>query len=245
MMQLFLRLAFPVVILIAAFYLVFSNAIPSSLDEVRRYVPYLVFAMGAALAALFNRGRCLFALITLVAAYAAQQWWLEEGLAAPGARAVYLALTTFVPANLALCALPPERGAFNRYGVLFLAVLLAEIAITAWIIASGRTDLTDWGSQKFLVPAPFGIGAIPQTGIAALIIALVVSLALALWSRSAVSAACAGAIAAFAVAAHVPTASFTFSIFVAAAELMIVIAMLQERFSTTIPERARKKARTR
>lgn len=245
-MHLLLRFGFPVLILIAAFALVyFSGAIPSSLDWLRLYGPYFVFAIGAALAAAFNRGRSLFALITLVTAYAAQQWWLQEGLTIPSARAVYLALTVFVPLNLALLALLAERGAFTRHGVLYLAVLAVEIAITAWVIASGRTDISDWGSQKFLVPAPFAIGAMPQTGIAALILALVVSMTAALTSRSAVSASCAGAIVAFAVAAHVPTASLTSSIFIAAAELMIVIAMLQDRFSTTIPARARKKARTR
>ena len=79
----------------------------------------------------------------------------------------------------------------------------------------------------------------------ALLLALVVSMAAAFASRSAVSASCAGAIVAFAVAAHVPTASLTFSIFIAAAELMIVIAILQDRFSTPLPGRARTKARTR
>lgn len=241
-----LRFGFPVLILIAGFVLVyFSGAIPSSLDWLRLYGPYFVFAIGAALAAAFNRGRSLFALITLVTAYAAQQWWLQEGLTTPSARAVYLALTVFVPVNLALLALLPERGAFNRHGVLYLAILAVEIAVTAWGIASGRTDISDWASQKFLVPAPFAIGAIPQTGIAALALALIVTMAAALTSRSAVSASCAGAIVAFAVAAHVPTASLTFSIFIAAAELMILIATLQDRFSRTIPERARKKARTR
>jgi len=240
------RFAFPTAILIAGFVLVYvSGTIPSSLDWLRLYGPYFMFAIGAVLAAAFNRGRSLFALLTLVTAYAAQQWWLQDGLTTPSARAVYLALAVFVPVNLALLALLPERGALNRRGALYLAVLAVEIAVTAWVIASGRTDISDWGSQKFLVPAPFAVGTIPQSGIAALILALIVSMAAALTSRSALSASCAGAILAFAVAAHVPTASLTFSIFIAAAELMIVIATLQDRLSTTIPDRARTKARTR
>ena len=240
------RFAFPAAILIAAFILVFfSGAIPSSLDWLRLYGPYFMFAIGAALAAVFNRGRSLFALITLVTAYAAQQWWLQEGLTTPSARAVYLALTVFVPVNLGLPALLPERGAFNLRGVLYFGPTRRRDRPHRWVIASGRTDISNWGLQKFVVPAPFAIGAIPQTGIAALILALIVSMAAALTSRSAVSASCAGAILAFAVAAHVPTASLTFSIFIAAAELMIVIAILQDRFSKTIPDRARTKARTR
>jgi hypothetical protein len=240
------RLAFPAAILIAAFVLVYvSGTIPSSLDWLRLYGPYFMFAIGAALAAIFNRGRSLFALITLVTAYVAHQWWLQEGLTTPSARAVYLALTVFVPVNLGFAALLSERGVSNRHSVLYFAILAVEIAVAAWVIAYGRTDISEWGLRKFVVPAPFAIGAIPQTGIVALLLALVVSMAAAFASRSAVSASCAGAIVAFAVAAHVPTASLTFSIFIAAAELMIVIAILQDRFSTTLPGRARTKARTR
>src|SRR5262245_37954029 len=105
------RFTFPVVILIAAFVLVyFGSAIPSSIDGIRLYIPYVVFVIGAVFAAIFNRGRALFALITLVVAYGAQQWWLQEGLTTPLARAVYLALTVFVPVNLGLAALLSERG---------------------------------------------------------------------------------------------------------------------------------------
>ena len=240
------RFAFPAAILIAAFILVFLiGAIPSSLDWLSLYGPYFMFTIGAALAAAINRGRSLFALITLVTAYAAHQWWLQEGLTTPSARAVYLALTVFVPVNLGFAALLSERGVSNRHSVLYFALLAVEIAFAAWVIAYGRTDISEWGLRKFVVPAPFAIGAIPQTGIVALLLALVVSMAAAFASRSAISASCAGAIVAFAVAAHVPTASLTFSIFIAAAELMIVIAILQDRFSTTLPGRARTKVRTR
>jgi hypothetical protein len=240
------RFAFPVVILIAAFVLVyFSGAIPSSLDSIRLYVPYIVFAIGAMVAAILNRSRALFALITLVGAYGVQQWWLQEGLTTPAPRAVYLALTVFIPINLGLAALFSERGVTHRHAVYYLGILAVEIAVAAWVIAVGRTDISEWGLKKFIIPAPFAIGAIPQAGIASLMLALIASLIAAFASRSAVSASCAGAIVAFAVAAHVPTASVTYSIFTAAAELMVLVAVLQDRFSATIPERARKNTRAR
>ena len=44
----------------------------------------------------------VLSLITLVIAYAAQQLWLQKGLVSLPARAVYAAITVFVPLNLAL-----------------------------------------------------------------------------------------------------------------------------------------------
>jgi GGDEF domain-containing protein len=224
------RLAFPALLLGGAFFLVFfSEGIPPSLAGLKVYGPYIVLAAGAALAVASNRGRALFALATLAAAYEVQQDFLQAGLEAPGARAAYLALTVFVPLNLALFALLPERGIFNRHGAARAAVIVAELALVGWIISSGRDDLVAWAAQKFFADAP-GIGAMPQAGIAAAAIALLVTVAAAVLSRSAINTSCAGAIVAFVVGAHVPAASFTFAVFIAAAALMVTIAVLQDTF---------------
>jgi len=231
LLQALVRFAVPVALLGAAFVLVlYSAALPPSLAGLKVYGPYIVFALGAGLAIGFGRGRAVFALVTLIAAYAVQQHWLQQGIDGFAARTAYAALTVFVPANLALFAVLPERGTFNRHGALRLALILAQAAFAVWIALAGRADIADWSHQKFLDPAPFGIGRIPQLGIAAVGLGLVVTIGAALISRSATSAACAGAIVAFTVAAHVPTASATFAIFTAAAELMLAIAVLQDTF---------------
>ena len=221
----------PVALLAVAFVLVFYNAsLPRSLAGLRVYGPYILFALGAALAAGFNRGRALLALIVLCGAYGAQQLWLQQGLEAFAARTVYIALTLFVPLNLAALALMPERGTFNRHGALRLGAILLQAAVTAWLVMAGQADVIDWAYQKFLDPAPFSAGRIPQLGIALIGLGLLITMATALIARSAVSAALAGAIVAFAIAAHVPTASLTFSVFTAMAELMVTVAVLQDTF---------------
>jgi len=223
--------AVPVALLAAAFVLVFYNAsLPRSLAGLRVYAPYILFALGVALAAGFNRGRALLALIVLCGAYGAQQLWLQQGLETVAARTVYIALTLFVPLNLAALALLPERGTFNRHGALRLGTILLQAALTAWVAMAGQADVIDWAYQNFLDPAPFSAGRIPQLGIALVGLGLLITMAMALVTRSAVSAALAGAIVAFAIAAHVPTASLTFSVFTAMAELMVTVAVLQDTF---------------
>ena len=223
--------AVPVALLAAAFVLVFYNAsLPRSLAGLRVYAPYILFALGVALAAGFNRGRALLALIVLCGAYGAQQLWLQQGLETVAARTVYLALTLFVPLNLAALAILPERGTFNRHGALRLGTILLQAALAAWVAMAGQADVIDWAYQNFLDPAPFSAGRIPQLGIALVGLGLLITMTMALVTRSAVSAALAGAIVAFAIAAHVPTASLTFSVFTAMAELMVTVAVLQDTF---------------
>jgi diguanylate cyclase (GGDEF)-like protein len=221
----------PVALIVAAFALVYtSDALPESLAGLKVYGPYIVFALGAGLAAAFNRGRALLALVLLAAAYGAQQLWLQQPFEAHSVRTVYIALTLFVPLDLALLAVLPERGVFNRHGALRLAFVLLQVALAAWLVQAGEARIVDWASQKFLDPAPFSAGRIPQLALAVTLLGALTAMAAAVVTRSAVAAALAGAIVAFAIAAHVPNASLTFAVFVTMAELMVTIAVLQDTF---------------
>jgi diguanylate cyclase (GGDEF)-like protein len=223
--------AIPAALIGVAFALVFySGALPPGLSGINVYGPYIAFALGAALAAAFNRGRALLALVVLCGAYGVQQLWLQRGLDAHAARAIYLALVVFVPLNLALLAVLPERGIFNRHGAARLGFVLLQVAIAAWVAAAPQPGLVDWAFQKFLDPAPFSAGRIPQLGAAVVGLGVLSAMAAAVVTRSAISAALAGAIVAFAIAAHVPNAPVTFAAFVFAAELMVTIAVLQDTF---------------
>lgn len=224
-------LAVPVAVLGAAFALVFYSAgLPPSLAGFRLYSPHILFVLGLTLAVAYGRGRAVLALIILAAAYASRQWWLQEGLDTFHARAVYAALAIFVPLDLALLCLLPERGTFNRQGALRFGVLLAQVVFTAWIISAGRADLVDLAHRKFLDPSPFSAGRLPQLAVLAIALSLLAASIATISSRSAINASFAGAIAAFAVAAHVPTAYTIFASFIAAGELMVAIGVLQDAF---------------
>ncbi len=219
----------PVAILAAGFALVvYGAALPRAFAGFILYSPHIMFALGMALAAAYGRGRAVLALLVLATAYAARQWWLQEGVDEFHARAVYAALTVLVPLDLALLSLLPERGVWNRHAALRFGVLLAQIAITAWVFVAGRADLVDLAYQKFLDTIPLSAGRLPQSAILAIALGFAVAAIAAFVRRSHLNAGFAGAIAAFAIAAHVPNAYVSFASFIAAAELMVAIAVLQD-----------------
>jgi diguanylate cyclase (GGDEF)-like protein len=233
LLQVLSRLAPPLVLLAVAFLLVFvGDTLPLTLARPGVWGTYIVLTAGAAIAVVFRRGRALFALVTLLAACAAQQFWLQQGLVTPQARSVYFALAVFVPLNLALFATLPERGTINRSGAVRLAVIVLEAAVVGVTVAAGGGF--DWASRKFL---PFGIGALPHAGILVIVASVIAALVGAFRTRSAVSASCAGAIVAFVVAAHVPAASYTWSIFSLAAGLMVTVAVLHDAFRVAFRDR--------
>ncbi len=224
-------LAVPAVVLVAAFlFVLYSGVLPPWLLGLERYGPYILFAIGSALALTFKRGRVLAALVVLIIAYVAQQLWLQDGLIGLRARTVYLALGLFVPLNLGLLAFLPERGTLNRHGALRLAVLAAEIGVTALIINSGSSGVVDAAYHKFLGPVSISAGQLPQLSIVFIAFAAVAALVATFLARSAINASLTGAIIAFAVAAHVVSAPTIFSVFMVAAELMITVGVLQDTF---------------
>lgn len=224
-------LSLPAAVLAGAFlFVVYSAALPRPLLGLEVYAPYVAFAVGAVLAVTFKRGRVLFALVVLIIAYAAQQLWLQGGLDSLRARTVYLALGVFVPLNLALLAFVPERGILNRHGALRLAVLAAQAALTAWIIWSMGTGVIDAAYRPLLDRGLVKAGHLPQLSILMIALGLVAALVATFFTRSAINANLAGAVVAFAVGAHVIVASTTFSVFVAAAEVMLTIGVLQDTF---------------
>jgi diguanylate cyclase (GGDEF)-like protein len=224
-------LTVPAVVLAGAFLFVFySSALPRALAGLEVYAPYLLFVIGAALAVTFKRGRVLAALIVLIVAYAAQQLWLQEGLVSLRARAVFLALGLFVPLNVALLAFLPERGILNRHGALRLGVLAAQGAFTAWIVWSGNAGIITAASHPFLGRGALKLGQLPQLSVLMIAAGLLAAIVATFLTRSAINASFAGAIVAFAVGAHVIGASATFSVFTAAAGLMMTIGVLQDTF---------------
>ena len=224
-------IAVPATVLVAAFLFVFySSVLPLWLLGLERFGPYVLFAIGSALALTFKRGRVLAALLVLIIAYVAQQLWLQDGPIGLRARTVYLALGLFVPLNLGLLAFLPERGTLNRHGALRLAVLAAQVGLAALIIVGGGAGIVDTAYRKLLGPVPISAGHLPQLAIVFIAFAAVAALVATFLTRSAINASLAGAIVAFAVAAHVINAPTIFSVFMVAAELMITIGVLQDTF---------------
>jgi diguanylate cyclase (GGDEF)-like protein len=224
-------LAVPAAVLAAAFFSVFySSALPRWLAGLEVYGPYFLFAIGGALGLTFKRGRVLAALIVLIVAYIAQQLWLQHGLVGLRARTIYVALGLFVPLNLGLLAFLPERGTLNRHGALRLGMLAVQAALTAWIIYGRGTGAVDAAYHKFIDPGLISVGHLPQLAILFIALGVLAAVAATFLTRSAINASLAGAIVAFAVAAHVVTAPTTFSVFIVAAELMVTIGVLQDTF---------------
>jgi diguanylate cyclase (GGDEF)-like protein len=229
--RLLANLTLPAAVLLAAYLLVVHHGrLPPSLAASRIYAPYLVLAVGGALSIAFNRGRALVALVVFVFALAARGWFLVDGITGFTARTVFVALCVFVPLILAMLALLRERGTFNAHMLQRLALVVGAAAITALVIAAGDASIVDRAYAPLAENAPALATPIPQLGLAALASGFMLTVAVAAVSSSPIERGFAAAIAAFGLAAHFVNTREAFALFVAAAELMIAIAVLEDTF---------------
>ncbi len=220
--------AVPVAILAAAQALsAHIAALPPAYAALAAHTPEFVLALGALLAIAFRRGRIFFAMVTLAVAWLAYGSYLSGGKTGFSARVVFASLCLLVPVNLTALALTQERGIFNLHGLLRMGILLLECGAAAWLIAAGNRETVDWLYEPLTDMLPAAT-RIPQ--MALLLMAAGAAAGITLWwrSRSAIDLAFAGAIVAWAIAAHNATRPDLHMVFAAAAALMLLVAVLQD-----------------
>jgi diguanylate cyclase (GGDEF)-like protein len=226
-----LDFAIPVSVLAAAGVLM-PRLAESSANAAALTVPAVWFLLstGALISLAFGRGRALFALLTLAAAYAGYRLFLQHGSPAALAYAVYAAMWLFVPVNLALLSLMRERGVANRHGAMRTAVLGMEIACAAWLALPGNAATVEWLYSPILGESRAGSTPIAHLGMIVMALCFTVCGAAWLKSRSAIDLGLLCGAVAFGLAAHNVTARGGFDIHLGAAALIVAIAVLQDTF---------------
>jgi diguanylate cyclase (GGDEF)-like protein len=221
--------AFPaLLLLIAGIMAMTSHKLPASLGSFAVFGPYTVLPIGTAIALWFNRGRAFIALISLLVAFAAFHIALGFGVGDFPVHAVLTAGAIFVPANILIVLLLPERGIvhFRNYRWALLGVV--EIVLTAWIATAGRTTFsgTSWveGLNHWLLKA----APTPLLGRLFMAAALVMALVKAWPKFSPLDVGMVGAVIAFFLACEWPNHASVYGIFIFAAAAILLLAVLQE-----------------
>ena len=222
-------IAVPVaVFIVAAIAASVSQKFSTTLGNFGVFGPYAVLVIGTTIALWFNRGRAFIALISLLVAFTAYSMALPFGENGFPVRAVLTAAAIFVPANILLVLLLPERGIvyFRNYRWLLLGIV--QVLITAWIATAGRSTLsgTAWHSalDYWLLKAT----PTPLLGRVFLAAAFVLAVLRAWPHRSPLDVGMVGALVAFFVACEWSNLAVVYGVFMFAAGAMLLLAVLQE-----------------
>lgn len=219
----------PLLIVCVSFLLAsYAPDLPEFFEVLKIYAPYFTLGVGLLIALAFKRGRALFAVLSLLIAYTCFRMFFADSLPAEFvSRTIYAAVCILVPLNLAFLAAVRERGALNGYGGRRLAALLIAVGIAAAVIFGGYEKFTEILYRPLLTDVGLSGSSIPQSGVVAMVAALIVAVAIAVGRGGVIEAALAVSIAAFAAACNVVATPDMFMWFTAAG-VIVTVAVLQD-----------------
>lgn len=221
----------PVLILASAHFIApLADRLPASLTGLTTWGPLIAMALAGTLALAFNRGRVVFAVVSLAAAFAAYRLNLMHGLVAFPERTVFAAICLFVPLNLATLSVLRERGVFTFFGVRRLGSIGLQAALTAWVVSTQSTHITEWAYRPLFESLPLTVVLVPQLGLALVAAALVTTVGGAVIRRSAIDAGLAGALMCFALACEVILVPHYFEVYVTAAAATLCAVVVQDTY---------------
>lgn len=201
---------------------------PESLAGVGVIGPYVILLLGAAVSLWFNRGRLFIALASLLLAYTGYQIALISGVSAFPARAMLTVISIFVPLNILIAFVLPERGISYFRNYRWLLLLLIEVIIAAWICGAGHTAISGTAWHALLDTWPLRAPPVPLTGRVLLVAAFALVAYRAWHSRSPLEIGLVGALLAFIIACSGIDAERVFGAFMSAAGGILLIAVMQE-----------------
>jgi diguanylate cyclase (GGDEF)-like protein len=222
-------LAMPIAVLaVAAIATSISHRFSSSLGLFGVFGPYTVLIIGTAIALWFNRGRAFIVLTSLLFAFIAYRISIDFGEDGFAVRAVLTAAAIFVPANILLVLVLPERGIVHFRNYRWLLLGLVEVLVTAWIATAGHTPLSGTAWHAALDHWLLRATPTPLLGRLIIVAAFAVAVFKAWTQRLPLDVGMAGAIVAFFIACEWPTTAAVYGVFVFAAGAMLLLAVLQE-----------------
>lgn len=128
------RLIIPVVLLIVASTLRDKVAtLQPAYGQLMQYMPYILFAVVAALSLYYNRARLFTAALSLLLIYYLIQTQLQTTLTEQNALLVYSLVSVFHPVSLLALLLVSERGLLNRYGLYLQSTLALAIFLAVFL----------------------------------------------------------------------------------------------------------------
>lgn len=131
---------------------------PKAVQSLLSYAPYLMVALGIFISVFLNRIQPILLLLTLAVVNLAMTYFLPDHTAKTdvlAATAFYPLLASFVPLNLLLWSLLPEKGVMSKpYVLMLLVIFVAQGFGFYWLMANLPMDML------LMLAKPMGVSGV-------------------------------------------------------------------------------------
>lgn len=150
------RLLIPFVLIIIAIYL---REPATHLDPVYQqllnWLPYITLGIASFLCAYYNRSRLLTLSLIFIITYYLIQYGLQVSLTEPRALFIYTSINLALPLSALLLLILPERGLFNRYGVMVFSIIPLQLIIAVVVFNVYSPSIIITTIQSYFSIHPF------------------------------------------------------------------------------------------
>ncbi len=211
----------------AGLALAFKRSLGPQLSGVVFYAPYVAYALGAAISLWFGRARTFLLVALLFVAYVGYEAGMAMGPSSFPARVVLVSIMIFLPLNFLLAIALPERAVLHHRSYRWLFLVAAQVLVTRWVASAGRS-LFSGTAWEGLLEHWLLTGTPPPLAMIFIAAAFIAAVAKSLPRGAPLEVGAAGAILAFFAACLGAGDPAQFQIFMAAAGLILLMAVLQE-----------------
>ncbi len=164
----------------------FLEPLTGTLLQIRQLAPYAVTLLAMVLAAAFNQSRLFFVLLAygLFTALLTGDAARYLALVPPTTQTAEL-VSVLMPLNLLVFALVKERGIFTLRGGGRLGFIALQVVAVAYLTRAPSPSLIGWVGHDYLNLPDLPTTVIPQLGLAAMISAFLVIVAVMIWRSGA------------------------------------------------------------
>lgn len=219
-------------ILLGCYFLI--KNIPSFTPPVMlviKYSPYVIFGLGIILSIRFNQGRVFLIILLLSLSQLFLNYYLEFSISITTySQVLYPLMCLLIPLNIVIISHLKERGLFSLWGKIRIALILIELFVIYIIAVSNHSSIQRILNYKF-INLPFENKIISQTALLIFFFTLIFLIIKAFMKNSVFEIRLLGVIASIFTALFFINDKISFSIFLSAAGLMLIIGIIEDSYS--------------
>jgi diguanylate cyclase (GGDEF)-like protein len=196
-----------------------------------KYSTYVIFGLGITLSIRFNRGRVflIILLLTLFQLFLTYYSVLSINIATYS-QVLYPVMCLLIPLNIVTFSHLKERGLFSLWGKIRISLILIELFVIYEIAVSNNSSLQKVLNYKF-INLPLEKTIMNQTALLIFFLALIFFIIKAYLKNSVFEVRLIGVIISVFIALVFINDKISFSIFLCAAGLMLIISIIEDSYS--------------
>ncbi len=219
-----------IIILLGCFFLL--KNIPSftpPIELVIKYSPYVIFGLGIILSIKFNQGRVFLIILLLFLSQLFLNYYAEFSISITDfSQILYPLVCLLIPLNIVIISLLKERGIFSLWGKIRIAFILIEIVVIYIMTVSNHSSIQEILNHTF-IHLPFE--KMSQTALLLFVLTLIYFIIKAFVKNSVFEGRLVAVMISLFTALFFVEDQLSFSIFLSAAGLMLMIGIIEDSYS--------------